>query len=80
MRALIWLVLAGALYWALRVLFGKGLPQDGDTKEGSEEMVRDPQCGVYVPLSSAIKKRVRGETVYFCSRDCEEKYSQKPGG
>jgi YHS domain-containing protein len=79
MRGLIWLVLAGALYWALRELFGRGLPQHGETKEGSEEMVRDPHCGVYVPLSSALKKRVRGETFYFCSRECEEAY-EKAGG
>ena len=79
MRALIWLILAGALYWALRELFGKRLPQHGETKEGSEEMVRDPQCGVYLPLSTALKKRLRGETVYFCSRECEEKYSRHPG-
>jgi YHS domain-containing protein len=80
MRNLIWLILAGALYWALRELFGRGSPKHGQTKEGSEEMVRDPQCGVYVPLSSALKKRVRGETVYFCSRKCEREYGRKSGG
>jgi YHS domain-containing protein len=39
-------------------------------------MVRDPQCGVYLPLSNALKRRIKGETVYFCSRECEEEYGK----
>jgi YHS domain-containing protein len=79
MRALIWLVLAGAFYWAVRQLLGKGLPHQGPSEEGSEEMVRDPQCGVYVPVTSAIRKKAGGEMVYFCSKECEEKYSGNSG-
>ena len=79
MRTLIWLILGGALYWALRELMRSGLSDHREQKGESEEMVRDPQCGVYVPLSSALKKRVEGETVYFCSRECEEAYNRKSG-
>lgn len=79
MRALIWLMLGGALYWALRELMRSGSPGRRDQKGESEEMVRDPQCGVYIPLSNALKRRVRGETVFFCSRECEEEYREKAG-
>lgn len=79
LRGLIWLLLGGALYWALRELFGRG-DQDRPVQKGEgEEMVRDPQCGVYIPLSSAYRKKVAGETVYFCSRECEEAYNKEPG-
>jgi YHS domain-containing protein len=41
-------------------------------------MVRDPQCGVYIPVTAALKRRMRGETVYFCSSECEDAYNQRP--
>jgi len=74
LRVLIWLILGGALYWALRELLGKDSSGNGEQNGEGEEMVRDPRCGVYIPRSNALKRRVRGETVYFCSRECEEKY------
>ena len=77
MRALIWLMLGGALYWALRELMGSGTPDSRDQKVEGEEMVCDPHCGVYIPLGSALKRRVRGKTVYFCSKECEEEYRKK---
>ncbi len=39
-----------------------------------EEMVLDPVCSSYVPLSVAIKKGVGAKTVYFCSKECCDKY------
>ena len=76
MRFLIWLILGGAFYWALRELTGRGSASSGDHKGEGEEMVRDPQCGVYVPVSSALKKKIKGEEVYFCSRECGEEYGK----
>ena len=76
MRILIWFGLLGALYWALRKLIGSGTPASKGQKVEGEEMVCDPHCGVYVPLSSALKRRVRGKTVYFCSNECEVSYSK----
>jgi YHS domain-containing protein len=78
LRPLIWLVLGVAFYWAVRELFRGKVPGRPGPKLDSEEMVRDPECGVYLPVGSALKKRVRGEIVYFCSRECEEKYTRKP--
>lgn len=39
-----------------------------------EELVKDPWCGTYVPLSNAYKVTKKGETFYFCSKECSEKY------
>ncbi len=35
-----------------------------------EAMVRDPQCGTFVPRSLALKKVIKGKTYYFCSEEC----------
>ena len=39
------------------------------------ELKRDPVCGTFVPVSSSIKKTVRGELMHFCSADCRDKYA-----
>jgi YHS domain-containing protein len=35
---------------------------------------KDPVCGTYVSSDSAITLTVKGETVYFCSRECWDKF------
>ncbi|MCF6178652.1 MAG: hypothetical protein L3J63_04575 [Geopsychrobacter sp.] len=42
-----------------------------------EQMVLDPQCGTYLPLSEALKANIRGEQHYFCSRKCRTLYKKK---
>ena len=37
-------------------------------------MVRDPNCGVYIPRSDALRKRAGGNTYYFCSRKCRDEF------
>jgi uncharacterized protein len=39
-----------------------------------EEMVQDPQCGTYVPISLAVEKTIDGRKVYFCSEECRDAY------
>jgi len=50
---------------------------------GPEELVQDPNCQTYIPMSMAVKKRVAGRDYYFCSKECirkflDEKKSQPP--
>jgi YHS domain-containing protein len=42
-----------------------------------DEMVQDPQCKVYVPVSRAVKKTFGGNTMYFCSEDCARNFLKK---
>jgi YHS domain-containing protein len=37
-------------------------------------MVMDPSCHVYIPKLEAITAKIAGETIYFCSKECKEKY------
>ena len=38
------------------------------------ELKRDPVCGTFVPIESAVSKTVGGEAVYFCSQACRDKH------
>lgn len=42
-----------------------------------EPMVEDPQCGKYLPISEAIKAKVGGKEIYFCSQKCRKEYTHK---
>jgi len=49
----------------------------GRHNPGGEDLVEDPVCGSYVPEGSALKMSVNGRKVYFCSRDCLDKYKKE---
>ena len=50
----------------------KNLPVAG------EDLVEDPLCHTYVPISNACRALVDGKTLYFCSRKCLETYTAGP--
>jgi YHS domain-containing protein len=73
----------------LLVLFGfisysiiSGLLRPGKTRrpknrtQNGETMVKDPQCGTYLPLSDAIKANINGQQLYFCSEKCLKEYKK----
>lgn len=37
-------------------------------------MVRDPQCGVHIPESGALRAELAGAPLYFCSARCRDTY------
>ena len=39
-----------------------------------EDLVEDPYCHTYIPLSSALKVFLQGQEVYFCSPKCRDEY------
>jgi hypothetical protein len=49
-----------------------GLPPDAD-------MVRDPECGVYILKERAVTKVIRGSVLCFCSEDCAAKNEARGG-
>jgi YHS domain-containing protein len=40
----------------------------------TEDLVEDPCCHTYLPLSQAYKADIDGKTVYFCSETCYENF------
>lgn len=41
-----------------------------------QEMKKDPICGTYIPENQAVKYKSHGETHYFCSEECKEKFEK----
>lgn len=40
----------------------------------ARELKRDPVCGTYIAAAASVRKIVKGETLYFCSPNCRDKY------
>ncbi len=40
------------------------------------QLVRDPQCGTYVPISTSVHLVSGPNTLYFCSVACRDAYRQ----
>ena len=38
------------------------------------ELKKDPVCGTYVSTASSISRTVNGNLVYFCSKECRDRY------
>ena len=47
---------------------------DLERKVAAGEMVRDPECGTYVAVDSAISVRDGENVRYFCSYECRDRY------
>jgi uncharacterized protein len=45
--------------------------------DSPEDLVEDPWCHTFLPISQAHKASIHGQSVYFCSSACCEKYRSK---
>lgn len=72
------ILIAAAVYLMYR-LFWKKKPKisfPGRSRETGHEdvLVQDPYCKTYVPRGQAIALKHAGETLYFCSPECRERF------
>jgi YHS domain-containing protein len=75
LRAIIGIIMRG---------FTEMVKSDGDTAAAPRgkppdvpvagELKRDPVCGTFVSMATSLKKTAEGQTVYFCSAECRDKY------
>ena len=52
--------------------------ENGQKKSSSgagEDLVEDPVCHTYVPVSQAYKKEISGKDYFFCGKECAEKFT-----
>ena len=85
MRFLPWilraLLLLMVLRFVLRLLFPQRRPAGQVPRGGRQqerlggELVRDPQCGTYVPKTKALAVGSGDATLYFCSAACHDAYT-----
>lgn len=82
-----WVILIAAAY-ALYRLFANDLlkkKKAGEAEEAvnlerqmaSGEMAKDPECGTYVAVDSAISVRDGDMVHYFCSYECRTKFLRR---
>jgi len=50
------------------------LPKRQATTQKGEELIQDPHCHIYMPISHAYKASIEGQELYFCSKKCCERY------
>jgi len=79
-RFFVFIILIYLLYKVIKTV-GKLKPAENENYQfkassvGGEDLVEDPVCHTYVPLSQAFKKEISGNDYYFCSKQCSEKYA-----
>lgn len=79
--ALFALIMLRMLYGALRrFLAPRTAPGARSSASGPRpgsaggQMVRDPECGMFVSTELSHRLKKQGETLHFCSEACLEKY------
>jgi uncharacterized protein len=78
-RFLIFSLLIYVLYRVIKEFPQLKRPQPGNYRAASssqegEELVEDPVCHTYIPVSQAYIKEISGRNYYFCSEQCGNKY------
>jgi YHS domain-containing protein len=67
------------VYLLYRLIKGSK-PHKGSLKRDlpppGEDLVEDPVCHAYVPVSLACHTSIKGKTMYFCSNSCLEQYKK----
>ncbi len=80
-RFLIYLVVGGVIYYALKGLFGgaRRSGEEGQSDGVNDEMQKCPECGTYFPLHMGVSKRVRRIKLMFCGEECTARYARRGG-
>jgi uncharacterized protein len=72
------ILIAIILYVIRRVFSGfsrnRSNPEKTDSEQPSNQMVKDPVCGMYMDARLAVMLENNKETLYFCSEKCRTKY------
>ncbi len=48
--------------------------REGSPSPGVKRLVKDPVCGVYIQEDMAVKLYYKGQTYYFCSKECRDEF------
>lgn len=80
-RILLILVLLLLLYFLIRsALRELKARSQGKQALDKNQMVQDPVCRVFVPKGSAVIEEIGGQTYFFCSRSCAQRFERQLSG
>ena len=79
------LVLLGLLYLGYRLLKSWVLKETSSQRaafgkkagEIDDVMVKDPYCEIYFAKKDGVHLNIEGRDVYFCSKECKDKFLEK---
>ncbi|WHZ17498.1 MAG: hypothetical protein OJF52_004350 [Nitrospira sp.] len=82
------LLIAGLLilfYYLLRRAIreiggGGGIVNSSGSRAKTNQMVQDPVCRVFIPRGEAVREEVGGQTYFFCSRVCADRFQKQLSG
>lgn len=73
-KLMIGIVLLYLFYRLTRLWKRVGAPTKAKPLAAGEDLVEDPLCHTYVPVTHARRVEIDGKTVYFCSEKCLKQY------
>lgn len=78
-RLLIYGLLIYVIYRLIKskgISFSKqmGMDRRPPSSPDETELIQDPQCGAYFLKQSGVAGKSKGQILYFCSRECRDKY------
>ena len=74
------LTLLRSVIEAVGKAFSGGSPSPAPSSSGApgaqqpQSLKKDPVCGTFVSMATAMQKSKGGETYYFCSAACRDKF------
>jgi YHS domain-containing protein len=75
------IIIVVALYLLYRLLKSliAGKPDSGKAPraEVMDELVQDPECEIYVPRRSSVKRTISGRVYNFCSVECATRFEER---
>jgi len=73
LRLIVYFVLLLLIYFMVkRAFFPK--KRSSPPEAIREELVQDPFCNCYIPKSKSYQVSWKGQKLFFCSKECFEKY------
>jgi len=67
------------LYFFLSLLLPSHKKNGGKSDSNNNlgtEMVKDPNCQIYIQKSESIKYNIKGKMYYFCSDNCAKEFKK----
>lgn len=80
MRLILLAILLYLLYRVLRSYLGKAKTPDRHQGGEINDMVQDPVCKTFIHVRDAEKRVIKGQTHYFCSKECAERFEIEQKG
>lgn len=70
------IVLGGLLAYSVfkRMLAWSGRAAASQEDERLGRLLQDPQCGIYVDGQEAVRRKVKGGDLFFCSEKCAKEF------